>query len=222
MISEDIVIREPKGSILIYLNPESEHLSVKDHLLSRIEKMDDMVGSQVVVDVGPRRLTKREAQEIQDVLEQSGLHLKTLLCKGRKVKLESRETVEATPLPAESGETSESEAVDPGETMLVRKTVRSGQKLIHAGNIVVIGDVNPGAEIVAGGSIVIMGSIRGLAHAGSMGDEKAVVTALRLTPTQLRIANHITRPPEGEPAICNHPEIAYIKDGRVVIDKFKL
>ncbi|MGE5418260.1 MAG: septum site-determining protein MinC [Acidobacteriota bacterium] len=222
MISEDIVIREPKGSVLIYLNPESEYLSVKEHLLSRIEKMGDMVGTQVVVDVGQRRLTKREAQEIQDVLDETGLHLKTLLCKGRKVKLESRENAETLPVKADADGDVDSGKMDPGETMLVRKTIRSGQKLIHTGNIVVIGDVNPGAEIVAGGSIVIMGSIRGLAHAGSMGDEKAVVTALKLTPTQLRIANHITRPPEGEPAAFNYPEIAYIKDGRVVIDKFKL
>jgi septum site-determining protein MinC len=73
---------------------------------------------------------------------------------------------------------------------LIQKTLRSGTKIQYDGHVIIIGDVNPGAEIVAGGCVVVWGKIRGTVHAGSAGDEKAVVCALDLSPTQLRIAGH--------------------------------
>ncbi|MBO8158784.1 MAG: septum site-determining protein MinC [Thermosyntropha sp.] len=108
------------------------------------------------------------------------------------------------------------------ETALIRRNLRSGQKCFARGNIVILGDVNPGAEVIAGGNIIVMGVLRGMAHAGAFGDENTVIAALRLNPTQLRIANHITRPPDGEVIIVNAPEIARIRAGKVVIEKLKI
>ena len=64
--------------------------------------------------------------------------------------------------------------------------------------MVIVGDVNPGSEIIATGDILIMGNLRGLAHAGAKGDKTSIVAAFRLQPTQIRIANYISRPPEGK------------------------
>lgn len=106
-------------------------------------------------------------------------------------------------------------------TILVRRTLRSGQKVHFDGNVVVVGDVNPGAEIVASGHIIVLGTLRGVVHAGAAGDERAAVLAFRLQPTQLRIANHITRPPDDESAGPEQPEIARIKDNVVTIEVFQ-
>jgi len=105
-------------------------------------------------------------------------------------------------------------------TVLIRRTIRSGQKVSYPGNIVIMGDVNPGAEVSAGGNIVVMGTLRGMAHAGVGGNQQAVISALRLQPIQLRIADHITRPPDGEKSRPQQPETARIKDGAVVIETF--
>jgi len=105
-------------------------------------------------------------------------------------------------------------------TVLVQRTLRSGQSIYFDGNVVVVGDINPGGEVVATGSVVIMGYLRGVVHAGAGGNEKAAVYAFRMRPTQLRIANHITRAPDGEEVGPIVPEIARIKDGTVVIDAF--
>ncbi len=105
-------------------------------------------------------------------------------------------------------------------TVLVQRTLRSGQSVYHDGNVVVLGDVNPGAEIVATGNIVVMGALRGVVHAGAKGDANAVILAFRLRPTQLRIANHITRPPEEEISDPDYPELARIKNGVVTIETF--
>ncbi|WP_149026677.1 septum site-determining protein MinC [Desulforamulus ferrireducens] len=105
-------------------------------------------------------------------------------------------------------------------TVLVQRTLRSGQSVSHDGNVVVLGDVNPGAEVVAAGNVVVMGALRGVVHAGARGDTNAVILAFRLRPTQLRIANHITRPPEEETSDPDYPELARIKNGVVTIETF--
>jgi len=104
-----------------------------------------------------------------------------------------------------------------GDTLLVRRTLRSGQHVGHRGNVVVLGDVNPGAEVVAGGDILVMGSLRGVAHAGAPADDRAVVAGFRLRPTQLRIGNYIARAPDGDITGPEVPEVAHVKEGRVVI-----
>jgi septum site-determining protein MinC len=79
--------------------------------------------------------------------------------------------------------------------------------------------VNPGTELVATGDIVVFGRLLGVAHAGAQGDAGAKVYALGLHATQLRIATCIavdeeTRTPSAE------PEIAFVRDGRIVIAPF--
>jgi septum site-determining protein MinC len=85
--------------------------------------------------------------------------------------------------------------------------------------VTLIGDVNPGAEIVAGGDIVVWGRLRGIAHAGAMGDEEAIICALELAPSQIRIGSHIARPPERSrpPKI---PEFASVQDDRIIVERW--
>lgn len=99
-----------------------------------------------------------------------------------------------------------------------RGTVRSGQVLTAEGNLIVLGDSNPGSELVAGGNILVMGTARGMLHAGAKGNREAFVTAARLLPTQIRIADVISRRPDGEgdaKEFC--PEFAEIRDGKICI-----
>ena len=107
-------------------------------------------------------------------------------------------------------------------TMLLQRSLRSGQNINFDGNVVVVGDVNPGAEIIASGHILVMGALRGLVHAGATGEESATVTALTLMPTQLRIASHITRPPDGNNEEPNKPpETARIRNDAVIIETYQ-
>ena len=103
--------------------------------------------------------------------------------------------------------------------IVVRRTLRSGQALQHPGHITLIGDLNPGAEIVAGGDIIVFGRLRGIAHAGAMGDDEAIICALELAPSQLRIGAHIARPPDrGRPP--KMPEIASVQDEGIVVERW--
>ena len=73
--------------------------------------------------------------------------------------------------------------------LLVRRRVRSGQVLRHPGHIVVIGDVNPGAQLLAGGDIIVWGKLQGSAHAGALGDDRATICALDMSPSLVKIAD---------------------------------
>src|SRR5690625_1214744 len=78
------------------------------------------------------------------------------------------------------------------------RIVRSGQVLETVGDILLIGDVNPGGKVVSTGNVYIMGNLRGIAHAGVNGDRNAVIAAAYMKPSQLRIADYISRAPDYE------------------------
>jgi septum site-determining protein MinC len=110
--------------------------------------------------------------------------------------------------------------VEGEESLFVQRTLRSGHKVHFPGHVVVLGDVNPGAEIVAGGNVIVWGRLRGTVHAGAAGGEHAVVCALDLDPTQLRIGAQIAISPDrkGKP----RPETALIRDGQLVAEPWSI
>lgn len=111
--------------------------------------------------------------------------------------------------------------VNEGRTKFVKKTVRSGQRLEYAGNLVIIGDVNSGAEVYADGNIIVLGQVKGALYAGCNGNDNAIISAMELTPQIMKIADLITRSPEdiGKP---KYPEVAKIKNGNIVVEPYSV
>ncbi|MFQ6101204.1 MAG: septum site-determining protein MinC [Anaerolineae bacterium] len=176
-------------------------------------------GGRVALDVRSRELSRVEVEEAQALLTRHQVELWAVVSTNPITEAAAQELglvidlgpshpreLEAAP---EGGEESFVEG------LVVRRTLRSGQSLRHPGHVVVIGDCNPGAEIVAGGDIVVWGRVRGVVHAGALGDEGAVICALDLAPTQLRIAGHIARSPE-EQQRQPVPETASVREGQIV------
>ena len=117
---------------------------------------------------------------------------------------------------------SEKAPASTNNALYLYQTVRSGQRIVNEGHIIVCGDVNAGAELMAKGDIVVFGTLRGLAHAGCYGDEGARIVAISLKPPQLRIAGKIARAPEESgkvkgSAVERHPEVARIENGEIQI-----
>ncbi len=105
-----------------------------------------------------------------------------------------------------------------GNTLLIRKNIRSGQKIEHKGTVVVIGDVNPGAEIKALGHVIIIGSLKGNVHAGAGGDENAIIYANKFSPNIIKIAGLIAKAPENTKDIELEAEIARIYKNHIMIE----
>lgn len=178
-------------------------------------------GGRMALDLGARELGRAEIEQARVLLARHQVDLWAVIGTSPVTERAAQELglairVGLPQIRAPAAVTAPEEPEEPStEGMVVRRTLRSGQSLRHPGHVVVIGDVNPGAEIVAGGDIVVWGKVRGLVHAGALGDENAVVCALDLAPTQLRIAGYIARSPE-ERRRKPTPEMASVRDGQIV------
>lgn len=197
-------------------------------------------GAEVIVDLGAREFTESEVSFYRLVLEEREVGIRGFTAKnpeGRALlrrlgyhplQLEAERPRVATPLapgavastgtPLVSGQLAEG-----SEALYLRRTLRSGARVRHHGNLVVVGDINAGAEAIAAGDIVVWGMVRGTVHAGALGDDSAIICGLGLLPTQLRIGSHYALPPaekKGKPA--RGPERARLDNGQVIVEPWKL
>ena len=122
----------------------------------------------------------------------------------------------ASPKPARTAKSSASNSRKglPSEALFIKATFRSGESIRHAGDVVVLADVNPGAEITAEGDIVVFGSLRGFAHAGAAGNTKAAIIALELDAPRIQIGPYIGLAPDVSPPsnpMRTGPTIAYVR-----------
>ena len=121
--------------------------------------------------------------------------------------------------------TQEDLEIDGLPTMYVKHTLRSGQVINYEGNVVIIGDCHTGSEVHATGDITVWGVLSGIAHAGSMGNARAKIRALKMNAIQLRIADSYARKPDALNSVLIEktniftPEEARNIDGDIIIFK---
>ncbi|NTW04422.1 MAG: septum site-determining protein MinC [Oscillochloris sp.] len=176
-------------------------------------------GARLTLEIGDRTLSDEQMAALLNLMQQHGVQIEALGATSRESRNAARASgVAARPLPRYPEPTGPAPTND-SDGMLVTRTVRSGQVLRHHGHITLIGDVNPGAELIAGGSVVVWGRLRGLVHAGALGNAEAMVCALELRPTQLRIAEQITRTPDGAGRLG--PEMARIEHGQIIVEPWE-
>ncbi|HEY73849.1 MAG: septum site-determining protein MinC [Chloroflexi bacterium] len=227
MNPDKIAIKGIRQGLLVTLGEGdwSAQLPALEALLS--ESPSFFKGGRVALDVGARALNCSEIKKARALLARHHVELWAVVSTEPVTEAAAQElglVIELGPSAplAEEAALQESKRLPGGqppdegiEGLVVRRTLRSGQSLRHPSHVVVIGDVNPGAEVAAGGNIVVWGRVRGVVHAGALGDDKAVICGLDLAPTQLRIAGHIARSPE-EKRRKPAPEMASVREGRIV------
>jgi septum site-determining protein MinC len=185
-------------------------------LLSQIdEKPAFFQGARLAMDVGSQILKVNDLVDLRDYLSERNISLWAVISESstteQTAQLLGLATRISKPRPEERRQVAE---ISDDTALFVNKTLRSGTRVEFPGNVVVLGDVNAGAEVIADGSVIVWGRVRGMIHAGSKGDRSAVICALDLSATQLRIANEVSavlKPPKDP-----RPEIASInKEGHL-------
>lgn len=202
-----VAIKGGKDGLRLVLADDAPWSEVLDALHAQLSRNPEFFhGVELTLDTGDRPLQEDEMQALLAAMTTHNLQPTMLATAtregrtaGRAAGIATRPSVRPAPLSPGSAELD--------AALLVQRTLRSGQVLRHPGHITIIGDVNPGAEVIAGGSVVVWGRLRGSAHAGALGDDSAVVCAIELTPTMLRIGAAVARPPESRPA---GPELAHV------------
>lgn len=112
------------------------------------------------------------------------------------------------------------EDIDESKTKYIINPIRSGNKIMYEGSIVIIGDVNAGAEIIAGENIIVLGDLRGVAHAGAKGNKKAIIAAGNIEAPQLRIANLLW---ENDGEMENNEKLknyAHIENNEIILTSY--
>jgi len=226
MQDELIAIKGHNGGLLISLSATENWQSVTDQLAARIdERVEFYSGANITVELGERPVPKYELSSLKALLERRGLTLSSVRSKSdttRKsaeslaVPTTNQVAVENVPQAA-----LETAPVNPEETgthgILFRRTLRSGRTIHSDGHVVVFGDVNPGAKVIAAGDIVVWGKLRGYAHAGAGGDQSAIVCALEMSPSRLRIADFVATSPPGKRKKIM-PEIALVRGDQIIVE----
>jgi septum site-determining protein MinC len=229
-MSSAITIKGTRDGLLVALGAgEIDHILTE--LQSFIAHQECFFrGGQVVLQFGERDLTSRDVMRAMGILERYGVLVRAILSRDSNAlsKAISDQSTESTEQDEAMSEAQDELAAQTPQVsqdssgLIVKRTLRSGQSVQHAGHIVIIGDVNSGAEVIAEGDIIVWGNLRGIVHAGAAGDEERCICALALSPTQLRIGNRIARPPENRSSRKRFgPERAFVSDGQIVAEEWK-
>lgn len=234
LVQGHIAIKGTRNGLLLTLEPETSFREMLNELADRLAEAPAFFrGASLAVDTTRRMLRVSERIQLEDLLAHYHMSV-TPFEQGARTRAASvngagpkeAKTITLPPLEAAAYEVPPTQEIeqpatrDPREstdTLFLRRTVRSGQAIHHPSNVVVLGDVNPGAEIIAGGDILVWGTLRGMVHAGYPDNQQALVGALQLASVQLRIADLLSRAPEGfetQP----RPEVASIKNGQIIVE----
>ncbi|OLO40542.1 septum site-determining protein MinC [Alkalihalophilus pseudofirmus] len=178
---------------------------LKEKLSSKHYEKSDGPAVKVHVVTGNRYLTEDQENT-----------LRQLVCHEKNLVIDKLETNVITKEEAER-------IAEEKQMVMVSKIVRSGQVFKVNGDLLLIGDVNPGGTVIATGNIFVMGALRGMAQAGSEGDETAVIAAAVMAPSQLKISEHLRQEPNRNEQVDRQMECAYIntKDGAIVLERIQ-
>lgn len=178
-----ITIKGTKEGLTLFIEDTCSYEEVITQLKKRMKEAEFTQDEPIVpvhVKIGNRYLTTEQIEEVESL-----------------IITDTKFTVESL----ESNVVSKDRALawlDESDVKRVMKVVRSGQVLSVTGDLLLLGDVNPGGKVKATGNIYVLGNLRGIAHAGSRGNQEAIIVASYMKPTQLRIAEYISRAPDYE------------------------
>lgn len=224
-MDDSITLKGIKEGLLVTIKPDGRWSDSANRLMALIDAQSHFFrGAQVTLALGAREVRRHELANVQKALAKRDVVLLAVLSdsastNGSALKLGLRTTLTAVeaepepvdPLPLKPPPIDPEERGAPG--VLINHTLRNGRTVHSDGHVVVVGDVNAGAVVVAAGDVIVWGRVRGVVHAGCKGNESAVVCALDLAPTQLRIAGYITISPEDRRR--PRPEKALVRNGRI-------
>ncbi|CAA9589858.1 MAG: Septum site-determining protein MinC [uncultured Thermomicrobiales bacterium] len=235
-----IKVRGTREGLLLTVPDDARLHSSREVAAALAAHLDDaeafFSGADIIVDLGERDLDEGEIAFYRQVLEERGVVVRGFTAASPQGRAAIRKAG-YHPLqvaPPERTTLGDGAAATPAaqirpvnpeieEARYLRRTLRSGARIRHHGNLVLLGDINAGAEVAAAGDIIVWGTIRGMVHAGALGDDSAIICALGLNPTQLRIGSHYALPPsEKKGTIPGTPERVRLENGRLVVEPWKM
>lgn len=220
-----VAIKGTKTGLVVTLAEEPTLEAVVSELTERLRQGAAFFrDARITLNIGARVLTAGEWQGLRDLLVAHGVALHNVVVTSELGRQGARAAGISIAAPVSAGQAPKQPQVasappEEHNGMLIKRTLRSGQSVRHPGHVVVLGDLHAGAEIISGGDIIVWGALRGIAHAGALGDAGSGIYALQLIPTQLRIAQYVARAPEAAGDEV-WPEAARVQDGQIIVESW--
>jgi septum site-determining protein MinC len=197
-----ITIKGIKEGLVFLLDDQCDFITLLDELNAKLDKHVQQFTGPIVhifIKLGARQLEEEDKERIRLILRRQG-----------NLIIQSIE--------------SDALEVDPILKMVpslhtMSGIIRSGQTVEFEGHLLLLGDVNPGGTVRCTGDVYVLGALRGTVHAGVDGNQDAIIAASLMKPTQLRIADVISRPPDEWISVEPLMEYAFLREGTMAIDK---
>lgn len=207
-----VVIKGNKSGLTVFLDPATPFEQLLSDVAEKFRESARFWGSvQMALTLEGRSMTPAEEFAVVNAItENSQIEILCLLDRdlNRSLRCEKALNEKLMELNSRTGN-------------FYRGTLRAGENLEAEASIVVIGDVEQGARVTARGNVIVLGECRGLVHAGAAGDREAVIVALDMAPTQLRVASVQHRFGEKPRRLGKGPMIAGVEDGRIAVKPLK-
>ena len=197
-----ITIKGVKEGLVFLLDDQCDFVELLDELSAKLDKHVQQFNGPIVhifIKLGARQLNEEDKERIKAIFRKQG----NLLI----------QSIESDPPEVDP------DAKEDPQLHTMIGMVRSGQTVEYDGHMLLIGDVNPGGTIRCSGDVYVLGALRGSVHAGTQGNEEAIIAASLMRPTQLRIADVISRPPDEWTSAEPWMEYAFLREGKMAIDK---
>jgi septum site-determining protein MinC len=207
-----IRIKANKDGFVLVPHPAAPFDSILKELQDRLAKTRDFFArSEMVLDLRRRPLKTSQIAALHKLLRERGQvrMVEVQLSEDLRMALDQPAAPAQAPPPQPPRRASREDRED--VPVIIRSTCRSGIRVESSSDCVILGDVNPGAEVVAVGDIIVFGNLRGIAHAGALGDRSARIWAFSIEPSQIRIADLVAIPPKGDKSTSKRYEIAEIQ-----------
>lgn len=204
-----ITIKGTKDGLIFSIHDDCSFRTVIDELKKMLasipEEEKNAQKASVIIEIGYRHLSTSQNKQIREIIEVEHNFVIEKIDSKVISLAEAKEWVEENSLKR------------------ISQIVRSGQVVDIKGDVLLIGDVNPGGTLQATGDIYILGKLYGIAHAGSAGNEEAVIAASYMNPSQLKIASQLSRAPDHE-SDGVYMECAFLdrEDKKIVIDRIQV
>lgn len=207
-----VVIKGNKAGMTVYLDPELPFGELLEAVKKKFRETAKFWGSaQMTLTLEGRELTAEEEFEIVNTIsENSNVEILCLIDADAN-RIERCEKALNDKLMELSSRTGQ----------FYKGNLRNGDVLESEASIVVIGDVEKGAKVTAKGNIIVLGALKGTAFAGAAGNLNAVIVAIEMAPSQIRISDLSFQKAEKGRLLGRGPMMILVENGRICSEPIK-
>lgn len=211
-MKSSVVIKGCKSGMTVILNPDTPFEQLLEDVGKKFKESEKFWGSaQMTLTLEGRRLSpEEEFSVVNAITENSGIEILCLIDSDaeRIRRCEKALNEKLMELSASTGQ-------------FYKGNLRNGDVLESEASIVVIGDVDCGARVSAKGNVIILGSLKGTVQAGLSGNRNAVVVAMEMAPSQIKISDLAYQKAEKGRLLGWGPMMILVKNGRICSEPIK-